>query len=129
MSQYTDRVEAGLKGLEAVSTGLCGGCMECASASGFTRGFDEDGQEHLTEHILEAFEQAVRSGKAHDEGSFSWSECGICGNRLGGNRYVWHAVSIRPGGADGAVRELLHFDDACTDCVVYLANGDEPDPA
>jgi hypothetical protein len=56
-----------------------------------------------------------------DEGGFSWSGCGICGSSLGGTLYRWHALTPD--------NELLHFDDCCQDCVFFLANGDEPEPA
>lgn len=56
---------------------------------------------------------------AGDEGHFSWHPCGICHSRFGGTRYVWHWVDN-----EGNIR---HENDACTDCVVYLANGDEPE--
>ncbi len=121
MSRYTDRVEANLKGLEAVSTGLCGGCTECAEAHG-VKLYDEDGEERAMEDVHAEFEAEVSSGKAHDEGSFSWSSCGICDSRLGGDRYVWHALMSR-----GTEKDLVHFDDACTDCVFFLADGDEPE--
>ena len=55
----------------------------------------------------------------YNEPSFSWTACGICRSYLGGNRYVWHWLSD-----DG---ELQHENDACTDCVMYMANGDEPE--
>ena len=103
MSAYTDRVAHYLEGLEAVSTGICGGCPECARDFGFTD--------------LTAFEDAVSDGQVEGEPSFSSRPCEICGSRLGGNREPWHAI------LDG---DLLHFDSACVDCVLYLANGDEP---
>ena len=83
-SPYARQVEHALAGLEAVSTGLCLGCSECADA----------------------------------EAHFSWRPCGICDSRLGGDREVWHAI------VDG---EIQHYDDACVDCVMFLANGVEPD--
>ena len=53
-----------------------------------------------------------------DEASFSWRSCGVCGSKLAGDRFVWHAQ------LDG---NLVHFDDACVDCVQYIANGEEPE--
>lgn len=95
MSDYTERVEHALHGLHAVSTGFCPGCPECKNIAG--------GAEDIESH-------------------FSWSACGICGTRLGGNREVWHGVT-------DDTQEVLHFDDACDDCVMYLANGEEPEGA
>jgi hypothetical protein len=66
----------------------------------------------------EEHHKAWETCRLDDEGSFSWSDCGICGSPLGGTKYLWHAI------VDG---EIVHFIDACTDCVVYLANGDEPE--
>ena len=107
MSAYTDRVEHGLGGLKHASTGPCPGCEECAGLFGFDS--------------VKAFDAAHDAGKVSGEAGFSWSPCGICGSRLGGNREVWHAIDENG--------EILHSDDACTDCVVFLAYGDEPDDA
>lgn len=93
MSDYTDRVEANLEGCKFASVGGTEECQGCKDAG-------------YTEY----------SG---DEGSFSWSGCGICGSSLGGTRYIWHWVD-----EDG---EMIHGDDACQDCLLYLANGEEPE--
>src|SRR5215475_6853029 len=106
MSAYTEAVARGLRGLDAVSTGLCPGCDECADAYGYESQTD--------------FDADYEAGKVYDEGHFSWSACGICGSGLGGTREHWHAL-------DEETDRLYHFDDACVDCVVYLANGDEPE--
>ena len=105
MSTYTDAVEFNLKGLEAVSTGPCPGCSQCADDYGY--------------ETVEAYTTAYEAGKVCSEGSFSWQGCGICGSSLGGDLEPWHALD--------SDRELCHFSDACFDCVVYLANGDEPE--
>jgi hypothetical protein len=67
---------------------------------------------------MEEFEVAWSSGEVYSEPGFSWSPCGICGSGLGGDREPWHAIN------EG---EILHFDDACVDCVLYLAYGDLPE--
>jgi len=113
MSKYTDAVEYNLKGLRAVSTGICPGCEECMRQYGF--------------NTLEELDKAWERGKVIEEGSFSWSGCGICDQELGGDRYVWHALYQDGGRAVSRNDPILHFDDACTDCVMFLANGDEPD--
>ena len=100
---YCDRVGASLEGLEAVSTGICPGCYKCA---------DNFCMEQ------EEFEEAWASGDICEEASFSNYPCGICGCNLGGDRSAWHFI------LDG---EIHHEDDACTDCVLFLANGDVPD--
>ncbi len=52
-----------------------------------------------------------------DEGGFSWAQCDGCGSTFGGDRYAGH----------GTIKgELIHLD-LCVDCLMYLANGDEPD--
>jgi len=137
MSAYTDAVERGLEGLKYVSfgpiysripcqnhnpddcwecegTGIILGSV-CPECSGTGTGDCPDcnngsvcvcsGCENYSEDI-------------GDEGGFSWSQCGICGSSLGGNRYVWHWVD-----EDG---EIMHEDDGCVDCLLYLSNGDEP---
>lgn len=135
---YVERVEANLAGLDAVSVGTCPGCDECRGNYGdeYRVEFDDDadrftfpaadGAEWPTEAeaeaaAREAFADAWRSGKAEceDPGGFSSGGCGVCGSPLGGDRFTWHALG------DGG--RLLHFDDACTDCVLYLANGDVPE--
>jgi hypothetical protein len=104
MSAYTDRVAKNLEGIEFVSTGISPGCPECAKDLGFKS--------------VRALRRAYEQGGVADEPHFSWSPCGICRNKLGGNREVWHGVI---GG------KVNHWNDACTDCVLYLANGDEPE--
>lgn len=105
MSAYTDAVTANLEGLTAISTGACPGCPECMEHDGFTSADDHTSAWHR--------------GDTCSDTHFSWCPCGICGSTLGGDRERWHAL--------GANREILHFDDACTDCVLYLAYGDEPE--
>lgn len=112
MSAYTDSVDHNLKGLQAVSTGVCPGCSECADDAGF--------------ETVEAFTAAYEAGEVYDEGGFSSRGCGICDSGLGGDLYKWHAIAGEPGD-DLKGRDILHFDDACVDCVMYLANGDEPE--
>lgn len=55
---------------------------------------------------------------AADEGSFSWSACESCGSSLGGNRYPAHYLD------DNGEISHMHV---CTDCLMYHANGDEPE--
>lgn len=111
MSEYTDAVARGLDGMKGVSSGECPGCERCAERHDMTP------DEHRA---------AWHDGKVDDaEESFSWQPCGICGTTLGGDRSTWHWIS---GGDDhGKGGEIVHEDDMCTDCVLYLANGDEPE--
>jgi len=103
--EWLERVERELEGLEAVSTGACPTCPQC---------MDEDGYEDPDEH-----EEAVSCGDVYDEPGFSWRPCGICGCHLGGDRHRWHWLD-----EDG---DIVHEDDACSDCVYFLANGDVPE--
>ena len=110
MSTYTDAVARGLADMKGVSSGECPGCATCAERHDMTR------EEH---------EEAWRSGKlGGDEESFSWSPCGVCGTTLGGDRCTWHWIR---GGDEHGKGEIEHDDDMCTDCVLYLAYGTEPE--
>lgn len=112
MSKYTEAVENNLAGLEAVSTGPCPGCEECASNRGYC--------------CAHSFAAAYEAGEVEPEPSFSWSSCDICGSHLGGDREEWHAIVPNK---DGTLKggEIFHGNNACVDCVVYLANGEEPE--
>ena len=150
MSEYTDSVESGIEGLAAVSTGTCPGCDQCREEHGLY-GVEEDdegwfepdrpglvvyhqSEEDALKAARERFEDDWSSGHvtsrgwgaADSEPSFSHGSCGICGSHLGGDREVWHAIIPDENGSVIG-REILHSDDACIDCVVYLANGDEPE--
>ena len=106
MSEYSDRVEHYLKGLEAVSTGICPGCEECRDT-------------YSPESTMDEYDGLWSSGEVCDEGGFSCSHCEICGSGLGGDRYLWHAVDSN--------NEIIHGDNCCVDCLMYLNNGDEPE--
>jgi len=105
MSAFTEAIKCNTQGLEAVSTGFCAGCETCRK---------EWGRGDMTE---QAARDAVESCEIVNEPHFSWSPCVLCGSRLGGDREDAHAV------LDG---ELVHLGGACVDCMIYLANGDEP---
>ena len=104
MSKYADKVAATIarEGLEAVSVGLCPGCETCARDFGLE---------------VEEFNAQYEAGEFADEGGFSFQACALCGSTLGGDRYAGHGIDA--GGA------LVHFE-VCTDCLFYLANGEEP---
>lgn len=140
MSEYSEAVERGLAGLTFVSVGVCPGCDACRADAGFephesftveggfiVKRYGEDGPRFSTEEACEAacrmFADAVMGDEVESEPSFSWSSCGICGSHLGGDREVWHAVFEDASMGD----DILHFNDACVDCVIYIANGDEPE--
>lgn len=52
-----------------------------------------------------------------EESHFSWSECDSCGSSLGGDRHPAHFL------LDGEIQHLS----VCADCLLYHANGDEPE--
>ena len=125
--EYIERIERNTKGLTYISTGICPGCEKCLDDFGIRIececGGDDDcelcngfGKRKPTE---EEFEDQWSNEDAYDEGGFSWSSCDLCGCPLGGNREVWHGVD-----KDG---NIFHGDYACTNCIMYLANGEVPD--
>ena len=105
MSKYTERFEAYTDGLEAISVGACSDCRECY-----------DDWSSYRDGGPETFINEIRDGLTLDD-EFSWSSCEACGSRLGGSRHVAHALD------DG---ELVHVM-VCVDCVMYIANGDDPE--
>lgn len=112
MSKFTDAVARGLKGLEAVSTGICPGCDTCCDEQRYDS--------------LEVLQSAWEAGDVFSEPSFSSLGCDICGTNLGGNFECWHYIV--PSESGGVVGQgIKHGDRACVDCIMYLANGDEPD--
>jgi len=110
VSAYTDAVERGPAGMRVVSIGECPGCEKCAESHDMTP------EEHRA---------AWQSGRVSDEGGFSNCRCGICGTRLAGDRYAWHWID--GGDKHGKGGTIVHESDACADCLLFLANGDEPE--
>lgn len=109
MSAFTEAFKRGMHGMEAVSTGTCPGCEAC---------MEIDGCDDVEAHRMKWSSSDCASGETH----FSWSPCGICGTKFGGDRHAWHWID-----PNDPKREIHHEDDVCTDCVLYLANGDEPE--
>lgn len=62
-----------------------------------------------------------------NEPSFSWQPCESCGSTLGGHRYAAHAIHREAFGPDAARPDDVHHIEICTDCLVWHANGDEPE--
>lgn len=116
MSAFTEAVERNLKGVHFFSVGACPGCEECGLEAPGADGDQWFGQEH------------ERRRAAVEEGFFvNSASCDSCGSTLGGQRYPAHGViaetmweAQKPG------REITHFD-VCVDCVLYHANGEEPE--
>ena len=132
--EYVESVERYTKGLTAVSTGVCPGCEQCRDEYGVkVRCECQDAPENEGEPnpdcddcdghgkrppTMAEFDEQCSNGSAFSEGSFSWRGCGICGSTLGGTVEPWHYLNEHG--------EIVHCDDACVDCVCYLANGDLP---
>jgi hypothetical protein len=87
--------------ITAVSTGLCGPCPQCQSDYGMAP---------------RQFYTALKNGQIESEPHFSWSSCDLCGSQYGGDREPIHAI-------DKETNALLHYGDACIDCICALANG------
>ncbi|MCG3778264.1 MAG: hypothetical protein JW388_0977 [Nitrospira sp.] len=114
MSAFTDRIDRNLRGLHSFSVGACPGCDECGLAE------YGDAESRESRHYQVAISAAA-------EGDFSWSSCDSCGSGLGGNRYPAHGVIAETmEEAQKPQLEITHFN-VCVDCVMYHANGDEPD--
>jgi|TARA_R100000093_G_C1890247_1_gene56737 hypothetical protein len=62
-----------------------------------------------------------------DEGSFSWQECDSCGSTLGGDRHEATAIHKKAFGSTPTMTNAIHEISICTDCLMFHANGDEPD--
>lgn len=103
MSAYTEAVEHFLKGIGFISTGsYMNDCYEC--------GDDFDPK---------CKEGGDGESWSYAEPYFSRSQCDGCGSRLGGSREVSHGIVEETG-------ELIHLS-LCTDCVVFINNGEEPE--
>lgn len=118
MSAFTEAFQRGTEGMTTTSTGTCPGCSEC---------MEIDGCGDAEEHRRKCSAVDCPSG----EPTFSHCPCGICGTRLGGTRHAWHWIDRRQ--LDAARRsneprpQVNHEDDACEDCILYIANGTEPE--
>jgi len=126
-SPFVKAVERGLEGLEHVSTGACVGCYECGLEESAPcpecngdgvfgcKGCGGDGVVDIT------YDNNPQLMDLANEPHFSRVACDCCGSHLGGDRHPAHGI------AKINDRETLVHLDVCTDCLVYLANGDEPE--
>ena len=96
-----------------ISPGIAPCCSQCQSEYDKTSGELAHDLEH---------------GNLADEPSFSHHSCECCGNGLGGNRYVAHAlVQVKSNDNPRKLQWLTEHYEICEDCVLYIANGDVPD--
>lgn len=126
MSDYTDRFERQTEGLAHLSIGIYPSrpCAECAGS-----GHDDDDEDRCHEcrgtgldcDCPDCARHWQHGGTDDDEGGFSWQDCDTCNSRLGGTRHAAHALMD-----DDPRRTVVHLA-VCTDCVMFVANGDEPD--
>lgn len=93
--------------------------------SKFTRAVQRglEGLEHVSTGLVRGCEECgtppeEESEDWPDEGCFSGSSCDSCNSHLAGDRYAAHAFTSE--------RELIHLN-ICVDCLMFIANGDEPD--
>ena len=100
MSTYTEAVDRELKGLKGAIPGATACCPTCTDANPLPDG----DQTHWHD--------------AASEGGFGWQACDACGSNLAGDRHPAHAFDDD--------KNLYHLE-ICTDCLMYLANGDEPE--
>lgn len=61
------------------------------------------------------------------EGWFSWNPCESCGTTFGGHRSPGHAIHREAFGPDAKRPNDVHAIAMCDDCVMYHANGVEPE--
>ena len=104
MSDFTASMDQQLEGIEHVSSGAIANCGECWD--GFTDQDDDEARELA------------------EEPSFSRYSCDGCGSVLGGDRHPAHGVLTED--RFSPEDQIIHLD-ICTDCLLYLANGDEPE--
>lgn len=126
MSAFTEAVERWLKGLEHVSTGACPGCRECGLEESVPcPECNGDGDFECPgcggDGVVEIESDDTRLIELAGEPHFSWSSCDSCGSHLGGDRHPAHGVA-----KNGEQETIVHLD-VCTDCLFYIANGDEPE--
>ena len=108
MTDFTDAIAARWDSTWAIFPGAAKSCDDCAN--------------HLTREEKDALPD--EDWQAFDEGSFSWAPCDSCGTTLGGDRHAAHAWQQAT--ADNRLGDLCHVD-ICTDCLLFHANGDQPE--
>ena len=104
MSTFTNDVARGTEGLTNLSSGHCPGCETC--------------RKDLDYQTMEDLALAYEHDEIVEEPSFSWYPCDCCGTAQAGDRYAAHGLDHN--------REVIHLE-VCVDCVLYLANGQEPE--
>jgi hypothetical protein len=92
--------------MEALSSGLCSACSDCQ---------DNYGVDEL--ELKDMMDQGLS-----DEGGISRQGCDCCGNGLQQNLYAGHCwITLDDG------KEVLTHLELCSDCMMFIANGDLPE--
>lgn len=108
MSAFTESIEHYCKGL-TVSPGAAACCDECRTSYGC----DDDADTETAQQYL--YENA--------EPYFSGGQCDSCGSTYAGDRDAAHGI---PHDFKAGEDTIIHMT-ICTDCVLFHANGDEPE--
>ena len=113
MSTFTDAIEHNWPDY-VIAPGVASSCGDCRRDFNVPDDMTDDDeiQEYLSQY---------------DEGSFSWRQCDSCGSNLGGDRHAAHAIHREAFGPDAKQPDNVHHIDICTDCLLFHANGDEPE--
>lgn len=77
-------------------------------------------QQKWVEHVERQYAGNLVYGG--DDLGFTWHSCDLCNSPLGGDRYSAHVLNTIEGKT-----EVTHDLEVCTDCIMYIANGDVPD--
>lgn len=107
MSAFTDAIERNWPNF-TIAPGSSAICPQCLNGAEI----DPDNDEAL---------------QTLDEGSFSSFPCDSCGSKLGGDRFNAHAIHHEAFGPSAKQPEAIYHIDICVDCLMYVANGEEPD--
>ena len=107
MSEFTDAIEANWPDY-MIAAGASATCSECTDGDEI----DPDDQEAL---------------QAYDEGHFSRWPCDSCDSTLAGDRHNAHAIHKEAFGPDAKRPGDVHHLNICVDCLLFHANGDEPE--
>ena len=114
MCKYTKAVEHYCEGLKDVNPGSVACCPICLDEFGIEV---EDG--FIVKDNVPYFDQdAAQDIMYQEETSFSRQQCDTCGSQLGGDRSNGHGFDNND--------EVVHLS-MCVDCVMFFANGDEPE--
>lgn len=110
MSKFHDSIAHYCKGF-TVAPGAAACCDECLSAYGI----DSDGRtvDEMQEELY-----------GQEEAGFSSAQCDSCGSTYAGDRHEAHGIETERD--ERGELQIYHLT-ICTDCLLFHANGDEPE--